>query len=126
MKFGKHVDGTDLNALTFRGRAEKLGWSRGSVCDAGCVTAYRKIYSGAGVEAFLNIDGMYVGIGMEETIKLCEVFFVKAGSVQIGSYVYDEPRTENDPRLIAFADVPAVPFSETMGDLMKIAGKPSG
>ena len=29
----------------------------------------------------------------------------------------------DDPRLIPFADVPAVPFSEIMGDLAKISGK---
>lgn len=122
-KFGKQIEGTDINAMTFRSRAEKLGWSRGSVCDAGGVTAYRKIYSGAGVEAFLNVEGMYVGIGMDESIKLGDVFFVKTGSVQVGSYVYDEPSKDDDPRLIAFVEVPVVPFSETMGDLMKISGK---
>ena len=125
IKFGKQVEGSDVNAMTFRSRAEKLGWSRGSVCDAGCVTAYRKIYSGAGVEAFLGLEGMYVGIGMDETIKLGDVCFVKTGSVQVGSYVYDEPSKEDDPRLIAFADVPIVPFSETMGDFMKIVGRVS-
>ena len=122
-KFGKQVEGSDVNAMTFRSRAEKLGWSRGSVCDAGCVTAYRKIYSGAGVEAFLGLEGMYVGIGMDETIKLGDVCFVKTGSVQVGSYVYDEPSKDDDPRLITFSDVPIVPFSETMGDLIKISGK---
>lgn len=125
MKFGKQVEGADVNAMTFRSRAEKLGWSRGSVCDAGGVTAYRKIYSGAGVEAFLGLEGMYVGIGMDESIKLGDVFFVKTGSVQVGSYVYDEPSKDDDPRLIAFADVPILPFSETMGDLMKIVGRVS-
>jgi hypothetical protein len=123
IKIGKNVAGTQLNAMTFRSRAEKLGWSRGSVCDAGSVTAYRKIFSGAGVEAFLTLDGLYVGIGMDESINLGDVFFVKSGSVQIGSYVYDEPTKEEDPRLIPFGDVPAVPFSEIMSDLIKISGK---
>lgn len=122
-KFGHHVAGTQLNAMTFRSRAEKLGWSRGSVCDAGGITAYRKIYSGAGVEAFLLLEGMYVGIGIEESIELGDVFFVRAGSVQVGSYAYDEPNRPDDPRLMAFGEVPAVPFSETMGDLLKISGK---
>jgi hypothetical protein len=122
LKFGRHVQGTDLNAMTFRSRAEKLGWSRGSVCDAGAVTAYRKVFSGAGIEAFLSLEGMYVGIGMEESIQLGDVCFVKAGSVKVGSYTYDEPGKDDDPRLIAFGDVPAVPFSEVMGDLAKIAG----
>jgi hypothetical protein len=122
LKFGTHVHGTDLNAMTFRSRAEKLGWSRGSVCDGGGITTYRKVFSGAGTEAFLSLEGMYVGIGMEETIQLGELCFVKAASVKVGSYTYDEPCKDDDPRLIAFGDVPAVPFSEVMGDLTKIAG----
>lgn len=122
-KFGKQVNGAQVNAMTFRGRAEKLGWSRGSVCDGGGVTAYRKIYSGAGVDAFLGLEGLYIGIGMDETITLRDVYFVRTGSVQVGSYVYDEPSKDDDPRLIPFADVPVVPFSETMGDLAKIVGR---
>ena len=112
--------------MTFRSRAEKLGWSRGSVCDAGGVTAYRKVFSGAGVDAFLMLEGMYVGIGMDESIHLGDVFFVQSGSVRIGSYLYDEPNKEDDSRLIAFGDVPAVPYSEVMGDLTKIAGQNTG
>ena len=122
-KFGMSVHGTSLNAMTFRGRAEKLGWVRGSVCDAGCVGAYRKVYSGAGVEAYLRLDGMYVGISRDDSITLQEMYFVKAGSVEVGSYVYDEPADGNDPRVLGFGEVPPVPFSETMGDLVKISGK---
>ncbi len=122
-RFGKQIANTELNAMTFRSRSEKLGWSRGSVCDGGGVTSYRKIFSGAGVEAYLTLEGMYVGIGMEESITLGDIFFVKTGSVQVGSYTYDEPSREDDARLIAFGDVPAVPFSEIMGDLVKISGK---
>ena len=78
--------------MTFRGRAEKLGWTRGSVTDGGCMDAYRKVFPGAGVEAFLGVEGLYIGIGMDESIKLEDFSFVRAGSVQVGSYVYDTPR----------------------------------
>lgn len=122
VKFGRQVHGTDLNAMTFRNRAEKLGWSRGSVCDGGGITGYRKIFSGAGVEAFLSLEGMFIGIGVDDTIQLGEVCFVRASSVKVGSYTYDEPSKNDDPRLIAFGNVPEVPFSEVMGDLAKIAG----
>jgi len=125
LKFGRQVHGTDVNAMTFRSRAEKLGWSRGSVCDGGGVTAYRKVFTGAGVEAFLSVEGLYVGISMDETIQLGDLYFVEAGSVKVGSYTYDEPGKDDDPRLIAFGAVPAVPFSEVMGDLEKIAGQSS-
>ncbi|RBP44596.1 HEAT repeat protein [Roseimicrobium gellanilyticum] len=123
LKFGKQVEGTSLNAMTFRSRSEKLGWTRGSVVDGGGVSSYRKTFSGAGIEAFLLLDGMYIGISMDESITLGTLSFVKAGTVTVGSYIYDEPHKEDDPRLLAFGDVPPVPFSEVMGDLTKIAGK---
>ncbi len=47
---------------------------------------------------------------------------MKSGSVSTGSYVYDEPSDEKDPRLLNFGEVPPVVFSETLGDLAKIAG----
>ena len=41
-------NGTSLNAMTFRSFAEKLGWTRGSVADAGGVDAYRKVFPAQG------------------------------------------------------------------------------
>ncbi len=63
-----------------------------------------------------------IGAGMDSNIQLGDLCFVKTGAVKVGSYSYDEPAKEDDPRLIPFGDVPAVPFSEVMGDLIKIAG----
>ncbi len=122
-KFGSEVAQTDLNAMTFKGRAERLGWARGSVCDAGCINFYLKSFPAAGVDVFVEVDGMYVGIDMYSDIKLGRIFFVKHASVEIGSYVYDEPSDANDSRLVSYGDVPAIAFSEAMGDLVKISGK---
>ena len=122
MRFSGIYEDTELNAMTFRGRAERLGWQRGSVCDAGGITSYRKCFPSAGVDVILELDGMFVGAGMYDTTKLGRFCFVKSGSVSVGSYVYDEPRDESDERLFCFGDVPPVVFSETMGDLTRIAG----
>jgi hypothetical protein len=116
------VDGTALNALTFRGRAEKLGWRRGSVCDAGGIRFYHKPFPASGAEAFVELEDMYVGAGMDASITLGKAFFVRLGSVATGSYVYDEPESMDDPRVLAFRDVPPIAFSETLGDLLRIAG----
>ncbi len=113
----------ELNAMSFRGRAEKLGWARGSVVDAGCVNYYFKQFPAAGVDVFVSMDGMYVGIDMYSNIKLGDVMFVKHRSVQIGSYTYDEPHGENDGRLVPFGEVPGIAFSEAMGDMGRISGK---
>jgi hypothetical protein len=122
-KFGNEVANTELNAMTFKGRAEKLGWGRGSVCDGGGINHYVKTFPGAGVDVFVGTEGMYVGIDMYSNIKLERIFFVKHGSVQIGSYTYDEPGDTKDPRLLSYAEVPPIAFSEAMGDLIKISGK---
>lgn len=123
LKFSKELAGTSLNAMTFKGRAERLGWGRGSVCDAGGISFYRKTFPNAGVEVFLGLEGMYVGVDMYSDVTLGEVFFVKSGSVKIGGYEYDEPANDADPRLVAFGAVPPIAFSEALGDLARIAGK---
>ena len=73
----------------------------------------------------LALDGMYIGIDMYSSIKLERFCFVKTGSVSFGSYVYDAPADAKDPRLLPFGQIPAIVFSETLGDLGKIAGKGS-
>ncbi|MFI5458284.1 MAG: DUF4132 domain-containing protein [Isosphaerales bacterium] len=115
--------GTNLNGMTFKGRADRFGWTRGSVCDAGSITTYFKSFPAAGVDVFLGLDGMYIGIDMSAEIELKDAFFVRAGSVKTGSYTYDEPGNENDDRVLRFGDVPPIVYSEVLGDLQKIAGK---
>ena len=83
--------GTSVNGMTFKGRADRLGWTRGSVCDGGGITTYFKSFPAAGVDVFLGLEGMYIGIDMSSEIKLQNAFFVRAGSVKTGSYIYDEP-----------------------------------
>jgi hypothetical protein len=119
----KDFEGMGVNAMTFKGRAERLGWSRGSVCDAGSITGYVKSFPAAGVDVFLGLEGMFIGIDMYSDIKLQDAMFVRSGSVKTGSYVYDEPSNDQDNRLLRFADVPPIVYSEVMGDLQKIAGK---
>ena len=90
--------GASINGMTFKGRADRLGWTRGSVVDGGGISTYTKSFPAAGVDVFLGLDGMYVGIDMSSEIKLQDAFFVRSGSVKTGSYTYDEPGDENDPR----------------------------
>ncbi len=123
VKLSSKYDATELNAMTFKGRAERLGWQRGSVVDAGGISSYRKCFPGAGADAILGLDGMYIGVDMYTNIKLQRFCFVKTGSVSTGSYIYDEPNDDSDQRLIPFAEVPPIVFSETLGDLAKIAGQ---
>jgi hypothetical protein len=112
----------ELNAMTFRSRAEKLGWHRGSVADAGMITFYRKAFPAAGADILLYLDGMFVGADMYASVKLQHAYFVKSGSVKIGSYIYDEPSDENDERVLRLKDVPPIVYSESLADLQQISG----
>lgn len=119
----RDLAGTSINAMTFKGRAERLGWYRGSVIDAGGISSYYKSFPAAGVDVFLGTDDFYIGIDMDSDMKLGDVTFVRHASVQTGSYTYDEPAGEHDLRVVPLGEAPAIVFSEAMGDLQKIAGK---
>ena len=106
---------------TFRSRAEKRGWVRGSVVDGGGVTYYEKDFSGV-VSAILYVEDHWVGQDPMDMIKLVQALFVKGGSVASGSYTYDEPKNTDDPRVIALGKIPAMIYSEAMGDLKAISG----
>jgi len=116
------AEGQEISYATFRSRAEKRGWVRGSVVDAGGISSYYKLFPGAGVEVSLDTGDMYVGMDPMETLTLGTTRFCTAGSIQRGSYVYDEP-TENDPRILTFSQVPPVVYSETVSDLKAIIAR---
>jgi hypothetical protein len=125
-KMHRELRGTSINGMTFKGRAERLGWYRGSVCDGGGITSYYKSFPASGADVFLGVEDFYIGIDMYSSIKLGDVCFVKHGTVKVGSYTYDEPGNDEDARIIPLGEVPPIVFSEVMGDLQKIAGKTEG
>ena len=106
----------------FKNRAGKRGWRRGSVVDAGEVSSYRKLFVEDEVEVFVKLEGLNVQswFDTESRTTLREVFFVKPGAVEVGSYTYDEPRFDTDPRLIPLGEVPAFVYSEAISELEAI------
>lgn len=109
--------GIRLIDYTFAGQMNRKGWFRGSVIDGGMVSSYRKDFSYAGVTAILIQQGeLSVGL-MGGTAELGDLLFVSSGSVKFGSYVYDEPQTESDPRLIQLGALPPVVYSEVMAEM---------
>ena len=109
----------ELSAGTFRSRAEKRGWTRGSVVDAGGISSYYKLYPGAGVEVNLPTEDLWIGCDPMDGITLGSATFAKAGTIERGSYIYNEPEPD-DPRVLRFDQVPPVVFSETISDLKAI------
>jgi hypothetical protein len=114
------ADKVCLSYGTFRSRAEKRGWQRGSVVDAGGISSYCKVFPGAGVEVYLFTEDIYIGCDPMDPMTLGVAYFAKAGSVEVGSYTYDEPGSGDDPRVLSFGQVPPVVYSETISDLEAI------
>lgn len=121
----KEIDftrGVELTGGTFRSRSEKRGWMRGSVVDAGGISSYYKSYPGAGVEVYLGTENFWVGFDPMDTLTLGSAYFAKADSIERGSYIYDEPSSSDDPRVLRFDEVSPVVYSETLSDLQAIVG----
>ncbi|MFC7337496.1 DUF4132 domain-containing protein [Haloferula chungangensis] len=109
----------EVGAGTFRSRSEKRGWVRGSVIDAGGISSIYKQFPGAEIEVVLPTNNFWIGIDPMDTVELSSAYFVKEGTVERGSYEYDEPGPD-DPRVLRFDQVPAVVYSETLADLKAI------
>jgi hypothetical protein len=107
---------------SLRGRAQKRGWARGSIVDGGGIASYVRRFPAVEVDVLLELEGGYIGLDPTEQVTLGAVWFVKSGSVQTGSYVYDEPRDATDPRVLPLGDVPAIVYSETLADLLLMQG----
>ena len=112
--------GVGMSCGTFRSRAEKRGWMRGSVIDAGGISCYYKDFPGAGFEVYLMTEDMWVGQEAMDEVSLGEAYFTKTGEVTVGSYTYDEPANADDKRVLNFGAVPAIVYSETLSDLEAI------
>ncbi|WP_162274091.1 DUF4132 domain-containing protein [Leptospira tipperaryensis] len=120
-KISFQFEDKSMSGSTFKYRAEKYGWRRGSVVDGGGISSYRKLFPNENVEVFLKIEGLNVrSFEYSEPMTFKEFFFVNPGSITTGSYVYDEPRSEEDQRLIPFESVNPIVYSETLYDLQRI------
>jgi hypothetical protein len=111
------LKGTTMNAMSFRGKVERSGWTRGAVGDEGMVGSYRKRFSSSGIDAFVVVDGMPVyGYDPSASCTIAEVLFLPL----------DTKPADFTTSLMKLGDVPVMVFSETVGDLMRISGKTEG
>lgn len=104
--------GKKMLGITLINKLQKLGWYKGSVQDAGCFYSFYKETAGVGMQ--MVFSGMYVSPDLDEVITIGQAAFYKAGSIERGSYVYDEIDME---RLIRPKDVSARMYSELVYDL---------
>ncbi|WP_108807562.1 DUF4132 domain-containing protein [Aquimarina spinulae] len=101
----------------FRYRVMKKGWKRGSVTDGGGVTSYKKTFSADNIDAFIDTNHLPVRESYQENMDSGAFYFVVKDAVQTGSYVYDNPASATDKRLIPFKDVPPIVYSEALADI---------
>ena len=62
--------------------------------------------------------------GLEDKVEECgsrAAAIPHNASKSTGSYVYDEPKTMDDPRVLPFGKVAPIAFSEVIGELRQIA-----
>jgi hypothetical protein len=87
------------------------------VVDGGFISNYYKNFAEEGITAIITQEGD-VCVGYLDSIGgIGNLMFVKYGSVDFGSYTYDEPGHTNDPRLIPFEQISPIIYSEVMADM---------
>jgi hypothetical protein len=107
--------GHTLDAFALRGKALKLGWTRGPAEDGGWFHAYLKRFPSLGLVAELG----FTGNGLPEenrTVGLLSLGFLRE--------VPDQP--VHVQQRVPLADVPAVLVSETWHDAWSIAAEGRG
>ncbi len=120
--------GKQIKSIKLLSHLTKLGWYKGSVQDAGMFYSFyreditKRIKENDTVTLFgnaveLKFSGMYVaayGFDENEDVEIESIRFYKVGSVERGSYVYDEP---DDARSFKLETVSPRYFSEILAQI---------
>ena len=118
LKMSNEFEGIQFGGYGFLSRMDKTGWTRGSVVDGGGIASYYKEFTEVGLVAIVMQTG-YLSVGYYDVnAEIGHLMFVKKSGVRFGSYMYDEPSRESDPRLVCFGDVPPIVYSEVMADML--------
>jgi hypothetical protein len=95
------------------------------VGDSTSISVFWKSFPAAGVDALIGLEGMYLGSGMNDSLRLEDVSFVRAEAGRRRGHAY-MPHDEESGRLEALAEAPPVVYSEVTGDLWRIVGQNPG
>lgn len=120
--------GRSINALSLMGRMTKLGWSKGSAQDGGMFYVFyredvtERIKNADGSIRFmgnaveLHFSGSYIAVENEQ-VTIENVRFYSPGSIEHGSYVYDEA---DDQKAILLDRISPRYFSEIVMQLEEV------
>ncbi|MCL2528065.1 MAG: DUF4132 domain-containing protein [Defluviitaleaceae bacterium] len=106
--------GAVVYAISLTSKLQKMGWYRGSVVDAGGFFNFYKEDKKQNMGVLLDFSGTYVGADHSEEVTVYDAVFYKAGTVNYGSYVYDEVKAEDR---IPLHQVPPRFYSEVCYDI---------
>ena len=109
--------GSIVNDRALNGKLTGLGWYHGSVKDGGFFDMYYREDAELGMGVELHFSGNAIG-GYYESVTLYDARFYKAGTVERGSYVYDEADKHKAYQL---KDVPPRYFSEMVLQIAQVA-----
>ena len=109
--------GCIVNDRALNGKLTGLGWYHGSVQDGGFFDTYYREDTELGMGVELHFSGNAI-VGYYEKVTLYDARFYKAGTVERGSYVYDEADQKKAYRL---KEVPPRYFSEMVLQLSQVA-----
>lgn len=90
--------GFKLPAISLTSKLEKQGWYKTSIVDGGGYEGLYIEFEELKYGAQINAENLYIGMG-DETTTVAEVRFYKKGTIQRGSYVYDDINDANIAKL---------------------------
>ena len=104
-----------LNGLSLSGKLLQQGWYRGSVQDGGVFYTFYREDREQGIGVELRFSGSAVGYDDGENVTVFDAVFY-TGTVNRGSYVYDEVPQEH---ILPLGSVPARYYSEILHQLTR-------
>jgi len=106
----------EVLASTLLSRAEKLGWMISGRIENAMVPSIYKEFLTHNIDVNLEVENLCMAGLPFEDAATGVALFVKHGSIDRGEYACDIPNLD-DPRVIAFGEIPAVVYSETINEL---------
>ena len=111
-------EGHLLSSFALRGKATKLGYTRGQAEDAGWFYFYHKDFPGQSLRATIEFTGNFLP-EEERTVALRQLFFTRLSPEQQNSYSWSVQKLQLEK-------VPPVLLVECWNDLRSIAAEGSG
>ncbi len=102
--------GCIVNDLSLNGKLTGFGWYHGSVQDGGGFFVYYREDTETDMAVELHFSGTYIA-GLDENVTIYDARFYKPGTIEHGSYTYDE--VDKD-KAYFLNDIPPRYFSEIL------------